>query len=269
MKFRVVAVLPLLLVVAFAATSLALGERMPAAITAASEVGKVLSLAGAVIAGLAFERGDYLRRAWFRYGACYVFLLVNDVLGVVGAAGHGQLVARGVVVTVGNAYAVWGTWMLARAWTVAGLEEEGAEQRRKRRMFVGAALLSLAVTGWPLVADVRLLLGGDPVVLVSVASDLGDILTLALIAPVMQTALAMRGGLLLWPWGLLTLSNIAWIAYDASSGATDHWNLGPGVPLVASESLRILATGWVLAAGIAQRWAVNPGGGVSLRPPPP
>ncbi len=113
-----------------------------------------------------------------------------------------------------------------------------------------------------------MLLGGDPSALAAIASDLGDILTLALVAPVMHTALAMRGGLLLWPWGLLTLSNVAWIAYDASSGAADHWHLGTGLPLVASESLRILATGWVLAAGIAQRWAVNPGKGLSLRPPP-
>jgi hypothetical protein len=269
LKFRVLATLPLLLAVIFAATSLALGDRMPVAIGTASEVGKVFSLAGAIIAALAFERGDYLRKAWLRYGACYVFLLANDALALVNGAGNGLFVARGLVVTVGNACAVWGTWMLARAWTVAGLEEEGDERRRKRTMFVGAALLSLAITGWPLFADVRLLLGGDPIAVVSIASDLGDILTLALIAPVMHTALAMRGGLLLWPWGLLTLSNCAWIAYDASSGATDHWQLGPGVLLAASESLRVLANGWVLAAGIAQRLAVNPGKHSSQPPPPP
>ncbi len=135
MKFRLLAILPLLLVVPFATASLMLGDRMPIAVMTASEAGKVLSLAGAVIAALAFERGDYLRRAWLRYGACYVFLLVNDFLSVATAEGHGQFVARGLVVTVGNAFAVWGTWMLARAWSVAGLDEEGHERRRKRRMF--------------------------------------------------------------------------------------------------------------------------------------
>ena len=269
MKFRALALLPLLLVVVMTTTSLLLGDRMPVVLTISNEAGKMLALAGAISAALAFEQGEYLNRAWLTFGGCYLFLLVNDGMGAAGATGHQMMVVRGLVVVVANACSVGGTWMLARAWNVAGLDDDddhGARARR-RAMFAGAAVLALAITGWPLLQDVRLLIGGDPIALISIASDLGDTFTLALVAPVMHTALAMRGGVLRWPWGMMTLSVLAWLVYDATSSFIDLTRMGPGLALVASESFRVLANGWVFSAGVSQRLAVAPDARSSQIPP--
>lgn len=257
MKYRVLGVLPLVMAVVVAVTALSLGDRMSGALRVADEGGKLLALTGALAAALAFERGDYLRRAWVTYGSCYALLLVHDTMRV---AAPEAFVVRGIVVGLANACSVVGTWMLARAWSVAGLEDddEGAGVTRRRALFAGAALLSLAITSVPLLHDVRDLIGGQNDALVSIASDLGDTFTLALVAPVMQTALAMRGGLLRWPWGYLTVSGVWWIVYDATSSLLVQDRVGLGLALVASESLRVLANGFVFSAGISQRMAVSP-----------
>ena len=267
MKYRALALLPLLLVVLVATASLSLGDRMPIVLTISNEAGKLLALAGALTAALAFERGEYLNRAWLTYGACYFLLLVNDGLEAAGATGPQMQLLRGVVVLVANACSVGGTWMLARAWTVAGLDEDGAGRTRRLALFAGAAILALCISGWPLLEDVRGLAESRPGSLISIASDLGDTFSLALVAPVMLTALAMRGGVLRWPWGMLTASGIAWLIYDATSYAFDPHRAGPGLALVGSESFRVLANGWVFSAGVAQRFAVAPDERSSQIPP--
>jgi hypothetical protein len=267
LRYRALALLPLMLVVIMAATALALGDRMPLALTIANETGKMLALTGGVTAALAFERGEYLNRAWFTYSGCYLLLLVNDALGVAGLTSPQMMVLRGLVVIAAHGCSVGGTFMLARAWTVAGLDDDdGRIRARRRMMFAGTGLLALLITGWPLAEDVRGLVAGHPVALISIASDLGDAFTLALIAPVMQTALAMRGGLLRWPWGLLTMSHVSWLVYDATSDLLILQHAGPGLALVASEAVRVLANGWIFAAGISQRLAVAPDARVSQLP---
>ncbi len=263
MKYRLLALLPIGIAAAFAAAAFALGDRMSSALVVQNEAGKVLALLGCIAAALAFERGDYLNRAWMLVGGCYLLLLVNDGIG---AATSGLGLVRGLVVVVANASSVVGTWMLAHAWSVAGLDDDEQGRGRRRAMLLGAALLALAITGWPLVHDARRLLGGQMEAIVDIASDVGDTVVLALVAPVMQTAMAMRGGVLRWPWGLLTLSGIAWLAYDASSTAIIALGSGPGVALVGSEALRLLANAYIFGAGVAQRLAVAPEEGASVPP---
>jgi hypothetical protein len=233
-------------------------------------VGKVLAFVGCFAAALAFEEGDYLRRAWFYSGLCYLLLLLSDVAGMSFVATHLSTtrldLAQGTLAVAGNATSVVGTWMLARAWTVAGLEDDDASRARGRLLFTGAIVVSLAITGWPLVHDVRELVAGDVGATVSIASDLGDTICLALVAPVMQTALAMRGGMLRWPWGLLTLSGIAWIVFDAASGAVDLLHVEQARWLVGTEAVRGLACAFFFSAGRAQRLAVAPDARASVPP---
>jgi hypothetical protein len=257
MKFRLLVVFPFAFAALFAVVATLAGQAaLGSVLVTENEVGKLAALVGCFAAALAFESGDYLRRAWFFSGLCYLLLLAADVVGMPSFASHlsdqALDLTQGVLVVVANATSVAGTWMLAHAWSVAGLEDDRS-RGAGRLLFGGAILLALAITGWPLLLDVRTLLAGDFGAVVSIASDLGDTICLALIAPVMQTALAMRGGVLRWPWGLLTSSGIAWLAYDASSALhLEHrW-------LVLSEALRALACGAFLSAGIAQRLAVAP-----------
>jgi hypothetical protein len=263
--------LPLLFAGAFSLLALVLGDGARGSVlTAENEVGKAVAAAGCLAAALAFERGEYLRRAWTYSGACYVLLLLADAAGLpaLGArlGEHPLDVTQGTLVVLANTTSVLGTWMLARAWRVAGLDDEdGSARARRRLLFAAAGLLALAITGWPLVHDVRALLGGDVGALVSIASDLGDTLCLALVAPVLQTALAMRGGVLWWPWGLLTSSGLAWVVYDACSGLVEVLHVGGGPYLVGTEALRALACASFFSAGLAQRRIVVGDATASLR----
>lgn len=264
MKFRRLLLFPLAFALSFAVAALLASDAGLAAVLAAeNEAGKVLALIGCVAAAFAFEEGDYLRRAWLYSGACYVLLLAGDTAGVPAIAGrlsprHLEI-AQGGLVLAANTTSVVGTWMLARAWSVAGLvEDDEAASSRGRVLFAGAIVAALAITGWPLVHDARALLGGDLGATVSIASDLGDTICLALVAPVMQTALALRGGLLRWPWGLLAASGLAWIVFDAASGIVEALQVEQARWLVLTEGIRGVACASFFAAGVAQRLAVRP-----------
>lgn len=260
-SYGALAWLPLAFAAVFAVAGFAVGGGAAGPLLKTeNELGKVLALAGALVAAFAFERGDYLRTAWLLNAAAYALLLAGDACGVHLIAhrltSHQLDAAQGLVTLLANGAAVVGTWMLARAWNVAGLEDDEASRARRRLLFAAGAVVALAITGWPLVHDTRALLSGDLHASIAVASDLGDAACLALVAPVMQTALAMRGGVLRWPWGLLAASLLAWLAYDASSGLVRATSAG-GDWLVASEALRALACAYGLVAGLAQRRAVT------------
>jgi len=263
MKFRSLAAFPPAFAALFAVVALvAGGGALASVLSVENEAGKVLAFVGCFAAALAVEEGDYLRRAWFYSGLCYLLLLLGDVAGMPLVATHLSAhqvdLTQGTLAVVANATSVLGTWMLARAWTVAGLDDDDASRMRGRLLFAAAVVVSLAITGWPLVHDVRALFAGDLAATVNIASDLGDTICLALVAPVMQTALAMRGGMLRWPWGLLTSSGIAWIAFDAVSGVVELLHVEQARWLVVAEALRGLACAFFFSAGMAQRLAVAP-----------
>ena len=265
MKYRLLGLFPFVFALAFGAAALALASSQGTVLTVETEAGKLIDFAGCLAAALAFERGDYLRRAWLTYGSCSLLLLAKDAFGTGESPATGLL--RGLLVVAANVLLAYGAWMLARAWSVAGLEEdEPGTRRRRRTIFALFALLSLAITGLPLLHDVRSLLAGHFEALVSIASDFGDAIVLALVAPVATTALAMRGGLLRWPWGFLTMAGVTWLAYDVSSGIVDAWHVGPGLALVASEALRAVANGFAFSAGMAQRFALAPDERLSIPP---
>jgi hypothetical protein len=259
MKLRALAALPFVL-----AAGLIVMVRLTAGTTAQAlamrlevETVKTMALIGCVVAATAFERGDYLRRAWLLSGSCYAFLLLRDLtlghwlpwapgptlLGVPTEAVESSLVF------VGNVGAVLGTLMLARAWQVAGLEGADSPGRR-RTLFIVALVLAIVIVGQNLRIDIKALAAGHLSSLVMLASDLGDTVSLALIAPVLLTALALRGGLLLWPWALLTASLLGWLFYDAATivglGETQTLRL-------TGEIFRTLACAFAFSAGVAQR----------------
>jgi hypothetical protein len=227
------------------------------------ELLKALALIGCWAAAAAFERGDYLRRAWFLSGLCYFLLLVRDV--AIGAwtpwapgpylFGVRTEIVESVLVFVANFVAVWGTVMLARAWQVAGLGEADSALRR-RALFIVAFVIALVVVGSNVHTDVMALMGGNLNALVILASDVGDVVSLALIAPVLLTALALRGGLLLWPWALITVSMVGWLFYDAST-SVGHVLRGNESLRVTGEIFRSFACSFGFIAGLAQRFVLQ------------
>jgi hypothetical protein len=247
----------------FVAFTAALAALVPASTRAAVvqgevDVSKLLACAGMAAAALAFGRGDYLRRGWGSWAGCYALLLGRDaVLLLGGSVSVGVFEGvRGALVTAANVCVVVGAWTLARAWSVAGLEHPGS--KAARRAVVGVAVLvALVFAGPTLFVDMRELVLGRGVAFDSIASDLGDILSLPLIAPVALTALAVREGTLRWPWTLLTASLLAWLVYDAVYTLPDYLSVAPAGYRLVSEQFHILAAVCAGAAGLAQRKAVT------------
>jgi hypothetical protein len=242
---------------ALAALTLALvpHEAVPATLRALTEGGKVLALVGLASGALVFRPGDYLRRGWGLSAACYALLLLRDVLSLAPPASAIDSV-RALLITMANACVVVGTWTLARAWGVAGLEPPGTEGGR-RVAIAAAVLASLVFAGSSIVDDARITLTRDPWHAWTIASDLGDLLALPLLAPVAMTALAVKEGTLKWPWGLLAASLAAWLLYDgvltlpSILGVVDR-----GAFRVVADVVRVFAAAAACAAGLAQRRAM-------------
>lgn len=252
MKYRTLAVAPLALVAAMLGVwSLAPAEARPTVLAVSVASSKVLAIGGCLIAAWTFEAGDYLRRAWLLLAACIVGLFGRDLVALAG----GPAVAQGLLATLGNGCSVAGTWMLARAWRVAGLEED----RTSRSWALPAAtvVVALLVTGWPIANDLRALARGEVFAVVPLVSDLADAIVLALLAPLLRTTLALEGGALRWPWALLTVGNLLWLVFDVLYGILAVRQVDPSGVRIATDGLRVLATLYACSAGLAQRRAVR------------
>jgi hypothetical protein len=265
MKYRLIALTPLVCAGIIAALEFSnpTTEALRALWKVQVPTVKALGFIGCWLAAARFSRGDYLRQAWFFTGLCYFLLLTKDVL--FGAGSHFQQpqtfsltvqYARGGITLLANFSNIYGIWLLARTWRVAGIALPGSERGRIALM-VAAVVVSLAIAGQATYVDVSNVLHGDMGELVGVASDVGDIISLVLLAPVMLTAIALRGGLLWWPWALLTLSNLGWLVYDGTA-TFGHFVGAEPIRLRALEEIfRAVACTAGFAAGIAQRWTVD------------
>jgi hypothetical protein len=221
-----------------------------------TEGSKALAAAGCFYAAFAFDRGEYMRRAWMFNAWCYLFLLSRDTLLLTMAPGTALNAIGGTLATVANLSSVLGTLLLARAWSTAGLEFPGTRLARVSAVLV-TALFAIGVSGTDLLIDSRAVLGGDLGSLHGVASDIGDVVSLCLLAPMIFTVIAMAGGVLKWPWGLMTASLVFWLLYDAAT-TVDHFVPGhEATTHLAREVFRALACASEFAAGLAQRRVVT------------
>lgn len=258
MRYRALAVFPLVWTAAFLAAASLLKDApsYPVFLRVEMEVVKALALAGAWAAALKFEPDAYPRRAWFLIGSCMALLLLRDLTllpSFAGALDERRLaLLRGGLVALGNLAQVVGVWLLARSWKVADLSLPGSG--RQRALVTAAAVLLAAVFAGPsVVTNAGRLQAGDPTAVTAVASALGDVLSLCLIAPLLLTALALRGGLIGWTWSLLTTSYVCWLLYDGVQVYGPGLGLDPWSARLASEAFRALGCTYGLCAGLAQR----------------
>lgn len=248
MKFRIIAVTPLLaalvVVVVGASTASDVVLRAPL------DVVRLLAALGCLGAALAFERGERLRVAWMLQAICMTTFLVRDLL-LVAAPAASPWIANALVLA-GNGCAVGGTFLLARTWRVAQIALPGTAVQH-RLVGLLAVTVAVAIAGGSLWVDLRAVAAGSGQGVVDLISRLSDVIELALIAPIVLTALAMRGGLLFWPWVLLTTSLFSWLFYDAAGTLTELFAVAPAHVRVPREVLRTLACAYLGAAGLAQR----------------
>lgn len=220
------------------------------------ELAKLVSVAGSLAAAFAHRRGDHLRRAWLLVGGSTCFFLVRDLtlapLGLEALGETALLAVRAVLVTVGNVAAVAGVYFLAQTWKVAGLALPG-RPRGQAAVVLAAVVIALALAGPAVLTQGGRLLAGDLGATASVASALGDTVTLILIAPLLMTALALRGGMFAWPWALFTAASLSWLGYDAFAVLGPSFGLGADATRIAYELCRALACTFTCSAGLAQR----------------
>lgn len=173
----------------------------------------LLAAAGCFSVARAFQAGDYLRVAWQLQAAASLVLAASRVLSGLEPQETMNL-ARTPLVFMANVMTVLSAAIFARAHRVAGLSLPWS---RRARVIFGAAvaLLAFAAAGPAIAVQLPRALAGQMLSWMQIFSSIGDFVFLVLIAPICMTAVALRGGLLTWPWALLTASTVAWLVYDA------------------------------------------------------
>jgi hypothetical protein len=213
------------------------------------------AVVGAAIGARSFGRGDRLRWAWVLM-ASYAAIGVGKVLlwasprhigPAMGLLPQSQTaLTNGVATILLNGFSVTGLALFARVWHGTGLTPPW-----RGRITLAAFVLAMAMGGLPVWRDIQMIASGQTLRVGGLASSLGDIAAITLMGPVLVTAIAMRGGALVWPWTILTLSSIAWLMFDA-------------VQLLPLSLVPVFDLGTVMAAtltsgaaGIAHSWAVR------------
>jgi len=169
----------------------------------------------AAAAGLAASRfgwwSEYVGRAWTLFFAAYAVLTIGEVLKrfVTGAS-----LASEICVVAANIALVGAYIMTARSFHAAGLDF-GASRART----VLASLVSFAIalalcydsisSAWASLVSGNLAPG--PLI-----SPIADVVTFALVAPLLLTAFALRGGQQFWMFALLTTGTIGWMVNQGS-----------------------------------------------------
>jgi hypothetical protein len=259
MSHRTLVWVPLVVAAIFLGVELAMGPSMQAGIVLVEvELAKVLWLAGALATASVFERGDYLRRGWLLIAGAAAAFLSRDashipfVRTAIGTTGVGVWAA--VTVVAGNASQVAGVWLLARFWSAVGFDD--AVRGRRGVLFAAAIVLSVLLTGPSLVHDAAGVASGSLDAVPHLASDLGDAIDFVLLAALVRSALALRGGVVFWPWSLFAAGEVAWMLFDGARTLTELFgNSWASTPL--TECLRVVGALYFCSAGVAQRWVVS------------
>jgi hypothetical protein len=259
MSYRTLVWVPIVLALSFLGAELAMGTASQVlTLRVEVELAKFLWLAGALAAARVFEAGDYLRRGWLLIATGVVLFFVRDITHIsaveaaLSAASVGVL--RGALVVSGNLCQVAGVWVLARVWSAVGLDE--AVRGQKRALFAAAFATIAVLTGPSILHDAVSALSGNLEAIPHLASDLGDAVGFVLLAALVRTALALRGGVVFWTWSLFAAGQVAWMLFDGArtlielSGAASFSS-----PWV--EALRVVGAAYFCAAGLAQRWVVS------------
>jgi len=226
-------------------------------VTAAKTIATVACLA----AMLQFQPRDYLFGAWLTSALNYGLLLVTDLIGwghrLSGAYSPKENLARAIVIVAANVLAPVPAILLAYALRVAGLVFPGTKAQRSLLIVVTVAIAGL-LTGPSIWQSVSWVAGGQ--VREGITNGviaLGDAIPVILLAPLLLTALSLRGGTLVWPFGLYTAGTFVWMLYDASDHLVDAVPLNVTLGHVLIQGCRTLACLIIGAAALAQVVAIR------------
>ena len=212
----------------------------------------LLATGGTIAAAGKFERGDLLFTTWSVLAAGYIILAVRYAMRLavtMHAMGQIPVMFDRVLLILHNVAVPLALWLFVRAWRVTGLAgpmSSGANAGWTLAGFV----VAIAIGAWPVVQGLH---ATDPSVLVS---TLGDMISIALIVPLLIPALGMRGGLLMYTWLYLALAQVVWLMYDIWSFARPRTGMNNVWGMAIDQALRGVAILYVFSAAAAQRRAI-------------
>ncbi len=215
----------------------------------------VLASSTGILAAAAFARGEALRRAWLTGVAGY--LLAALMAATAPAAGETvpdlQLAIAGVAALGANVVAIVALWFFAGAYRAAGLEV-AAPPGLRRRVRIAASLLTLVFCGYPFARALHHVILGELDAVVPLFASAGDLVIFQLLVGLLMTALALRGGLLAWPWAFLVVSDLAWFLVDAQPALPDLFpGASPAFLACWTDFWMIAGCGLTASASLAQR----------------
>jgi hypothetical protein len=257
-RFRTLMAIPIASAMALSIALAFAGPDKAALYRAEIAIAQALGFWGCLAAALIFDSGDYLRRAWVLEMLCYALIFVGDLTLTTGVFSHQPWapLANGVLTLTANASAMGGMFLLARTARVAGIEMPGSNTTRSVLHLI-ALTIALVAAGPTAFITARDVLHGDQRSLMYFASCMGDIFCFAMIAPLLLTAVAMRGGLLAWPWGFMTASGLAWLTYDGIQTLSPLlFRISAEAARPVAEIARCIACTCAFSAGLAQRWTI-------------
>jgi len=203
-----------------------------------------------------FAPGDRLFVTWLLMGVGYLLATVRYSLRLTQllhpsftwprAMTDGMLIVQNVLIAVS-------LFLFVRAWRKTGLATPGSRGAQLGGTLAGIAV-AIVVGGYPLLHGFQTA-NADLVLLVS---TLGDMVGIALIVPLMMSALALRGGLLMHTWVYLAASESVWLLYDIWYAIRTSTSMPPHTGRGIEEAIRIVAIGFALVATVAQRRVVKP-----------
>lgn len=215
---------------------------------------------GTLVAALTFDRGEPQRPGWLLLSASYLVLvpallrLGPNPAGLLGTVQRSPWL-NVLVSVISGALAVAGFILLSRAWRASGLDTTSRAARVVARL--AALAVAAALAGPDLVERLPVALHGDVLAAGDVITDLLDGALFVVAVPVLRAALALGGGLVAWPWVMLTASLVAWLGYDATEAYGGAAGLDDRTVRVVDEVMRTLGAGFAFSAGIAQRWVMT------------
>jgi hypothetical protein len=210
----------------------------------------------AAAAGLAASKfgwwSEYVGRAWSLFFTAYTVLTVGEILK---RFVTGPSLASEICVVVANIALIGAYIMTARSFHAAGLDL-GTTRSRMVIATLGSLLIALALCLEPILGAWRDLRNGalTPGPLIS---PIADVVTFALVAPLLLTAFALRGGRQFWMFALLTTGTIGWMVNQGS--ATIVRIVGGGSEAIRAGRMTgfAMACFFIAAAALTQWMAAN------------
>jgi hypothetical protein len=216
---------------------------------------------GTLVAALTFAPGEPMRPGWLLLSASYLVLApalirMGPKAGGLYVAAQREPLVSSLTSIVSGALAVAGFLVLSRAWRASGLDTTSRATRVTARLV--ALAVAVAMAGPDLVARLPAAANGDVLAAGDVVTDLLDGSLFVVAIPVLRAALVLLGGgLVAWPWLMLTASLVAWLGYDAAAMYGGAAGLDGRTLRVLEEVLRTLGAAFAFSAGIAQRWVMQ------------